>query len=106
MTRIRYIDPRGAVHDVDVKDGLSVMEGARAHDIEGIVAECGGCSTCSTCHVHVDAAWYERLPPPEVLEEEMIKEALGVGPTSRLSCQIEVRPELDGLIVRIPEAQR
>jgi 2Fe-2S ferredoxin len=105
MTGIRYIDPGGLVHDVDVTDGLSVMEGAIAHDVEGIIAECGGCSTCSTCHVYVATDWYERLPAPEALELEMLKEAYGVRPTSRLSCQIEVQPGLEGLTVRIPEKQ-
>ena len=105
MTRIRYVDPQGHTRDVEVADGLSVMEGAIAHDIAGIIAECGGCSTCSTCHVYVDEEWYGRLPAPESLEQEMLKEACGVQPTSRLSCQIEVRAELDGLTVRIPETQ-
>jgi ferredoxin, 2Fe-2S len=71
----------------------------------GIVAECGGACSCATCHVHVDEAWSEKVGPPSPMEEDMLDFAFDVRPTSRLSCQIKVTDELDGLIVRTPAQQ-
>ena len=81
------------------------MEGARDNGVEGIVAECGGCCSCSTCHVYVAGDWFDRLPPVEPMEEDMLDFAYDVQPTSRLSCQIKVTEALDGLVVRVPERQ-
>ena len=81
------------------------MEGAIDNNIDGIEAECGGMCSCATCHVYVDPAWFEATGSPENIEQDMLDSALDLQETSRLSCQIEVSDELDGLIVRLPEMQ-
>ncbi len=81
------------------------MEGAIDNNIDGIEAECGGMCSCATCHVYVDPAWFEATGSPENIEQDMLESALDLQETSRLSCQIEVSDELDGLIVRLPELQ-
>ena len=81
------------------------MEGAIDNNIDGIEAECGGMCSCATCHVYVDPAWFEATGSPEDIEQDMLDSALDLQKTSRLSCQIEVSDELDGLIVRLPEMQ-
>lgn len=91
---------------LDLEAGTSVMEGAVTNDLDGIVGECGGSLMCATCHVYVADAWASRLPPKNEVEEEMLESAAGdLRPTSRLSCQIKVTDELDGLVVEIPESQ-
>ena len=91
-------------HEVEVPNGLTVMEGARDNDIPGIEADCGGACACSTCHVYVDDAWVDRLPPREAMEEDMLDFAWEPDPEkSRLTCQLRVTDELDGLVVRMPE---
>jgi 2Fe-2S ferredoxin len=81
------------------------MQAAMDSLVPGIVAECGGYANCATCHVYVDPAWADKLPAPEEAEEVMIESAFDVRTTSRLSCQIQVTPETDGLIVRLPVTQ-
>ena len=103
MAKITYIEHSGAEHVVDVKDGLSVMEGAVKNNIPGIDADCGG--ACATCHVYVDQAWREKTGTPSAMEESMLDFAENVEPNSRLSCQIKVSDEIDGLVVRMPESQ-
>jgi 2Fe-2S ferredoxin len=106
MPRVSYIEPNGARHDLDVPVGDSVMRGAFAHGLEGIAAECGGGLACATCHVFVDDAWSARVGPPSQPEADMLEFAATPRQAgSRLSCQITVTPELDGLIVRLPETQ-
>ena len=105
MARITYIEHDGTEHVVDVKTGLSVMEGAVRNNIPGIDADCGGACACATCHVHVDAAWIDKTGTASVMEESMLDFADDVTETSRLSCQIPVSDALDGLIVRMPESQ-
>ena len=105
MAKITYIEHDGAEHVVDVKTGLSVMEGAVRNNIPGIDADCGGACACATCHVHVDPAWIEKTGQASVMEESMLDFADNVTETSRLSCQIPVNDALDGLIVRMPESQ-
>ena len=105
MAKITYVEFGGKEHVVEVANGLTVMEGARDNGIPGIEADCGGACACSTCHVYVDPAWVERLPPKEAMEEDMLDFAFEVRPTSRLSCQIKVSPELDGLMVTTPGKQ-
>jgi ferredoxin, 2Fe-2S len=106
MARITYIEFDGTSHEVDVKAGLTVMEGARDNGIPGIEADCGGACACSTCHVYVDAAWVDRLPPKEEMEVDMLDFAWEPDPLrSRLTCQLKVTDELDGLVVRMPEKQ-
>jgi 2Fe-2S ferredoxin len=106
MARITYIEFNGKEHVVDVANGMTVMEGARDNNIPGIEADCGGACACSTCHVYVDEAWVDRLPPKEAMEEDMLDFAWEPDPErSRLTCQLKVTDELDGLVVRMPEKQ-
>ena len=106
MAKITYIEHNGTSHEVDVKPGMTVMEGARDNGIPGIDADCGGASACSTCHVYVDSEWIDRLPGKEPMEEDMLDFAYEPDPVrSRLTCQITVTESLDGLVVRMPERQ-
>src|SRR5512146_2568128 len=105
MAKITYIEHDGTEHVVDVKTGLSVMEGAVKNNIPGIDADCGGACACATCHVYVDPDWLARLAPPSQLETNMLKMAVEPNAQSRLSCQIVVAPALEGLTVRTPEHQ-
>ena len=105
MVRITYIEPDGTVREIDAVPGQTVMEAAVDNNVEGIIAECGGACSCATCHVYVDPEWVDRLPPPDPQEDGMLDCVIDRRPTSRLSCQIEVREELDGLRVTVPEAQ-
>lgn len=104
MTRIRFIQPDGRQQDVDAQPGLSVMQAAIGAMVPGIVADCGGACTCATCHGYVDEV--DRVPPPSADEAEMIDAGcLDVLPTSRLTCQIKVTPDMEGLVIRIPPSQ-
>jgi ferredoxin, 2Fe-2S len=105
MAKITYIEFGGESHVVDVPPGLTVMEGAIDNNIPGIEAECGGACSCATCHVYVDPAWTKATGTAENLEQDMLECAMDLEDSSRLSCQIEVTDELDGLIVRLPELQ-
>ena len=105
MAKITYVEFNGKEHVVDVKTGLSVMEGAVKNNIPGIDADCGGACACATCHVYVDAAWTEKTGKASSMEESMLDFAAEVEPNSRLSCQIKVSDELDGLVVTTPERQ-
>ncbi len=106
MARITYIEYNGTKHEVDVPNGLTVMEGARDNSIPGIEADCGGSCACSTCHVYVDEAWVKRLPEKEDMEEDMLDFAWEPDPgRSRLTCQLTVTDALDGLVVTMPEKQ-
>ena len=105
MPKITYIEYNGAEHVLDVKTGLSVMEGAVKNNIPGIDADCGGACACATCHVYVDQAWTEKTGKPSAMEESMLDFAENVEANSRLSCQIKVTEALDGLVVRMPESQ-
>jgi len=105
MTKITFTDAAGQSRTVEAEDGSTVMETALKNAIPGIEAECGGACACATCHVYVDESWIERLGKAEQMEEDMLDFAFDVRPTSRLSCQIKVRPELDGLTVSTPEKQ-
>jgi 2Fe-2S ferredoxin len=105
MVRITYIDDAGTARTVEAEEGSTVMENAVRNGIPGIEAECGGACACATCHVYVEEAWREAVGEPEPMEEDMLDFAFDVRPNSRLSCQIRVRPELDGLTVRTPARQ-
>ena len=105
MPKITYIEFNGDVHTADVPSGMSVMEGAVDNNISGIEAECGGACSCATCHVYVDPAWVKATGKPQHIEQDMLECAMDLQKTSRLSCQIKVSDELDGLIVRMPELQ-
>ena len=105
MAKIKYIEHKGKSHTIDVANGLSVMEGAIQNNIPGIDADCGGSMACATCHVYVKEEWFDKLPKKEDGEEDMIDMAYEPNKFSRLSCQIIVSDELDGLVVNIPEKQ-
>jgi len=106
MAKVTYIESDGTDHDVDVDPGLSVMEGAIRNGIPGIDADCGGSCACATCHVYVDPNWIEAVGTPNATEADLLDFAEDVRDNSRLSCQIAVSPDLDGLVVRIPARQR
>lgn len=106
MTRISFVSPAGKVSTVDVKDGLSVMEAAVRNDVPGIDGECGGACACATCHVYIADEWLERVGEAPEMEQNMLEFANNLRPTSRLSCQITLRAELDGLVVHTPENQQ
>ena len=105
MPKITYIDPSGASHAVDAEVGATVMETAIRNGVPGIEAECGGACACATCHVYVAETWREIVGGPSPMEEDMLDFGYDVRPNSRLSCQIKVTAELDGLLVRTPERQ-
>lgn len=105
MPKIRYVEYSGQEHDVDVPIGWSVMEGAVKNLVPGIDADCGGACACATCHVYVDPAWVSKLPPRSDMEETMLDFAQDLRPNSRLSCQIKVTGDLDGLVVKTPKSQ-
>ncbi len=103
MPRIIYQTLDGVRHEVEVENGYSVMEGAINNNIEGIVAECGGACACATCHGYIDEAWLEKLAPMDDMEDSMLDAAFERKANSRLTCQIEVSDELDGLVVHVGE---
>ena len=105
MPKITYIEHDGKTHTIEVASGLSVMEGAVQNDIPGIDADCGGSCACATCHVYVDEKWFEKLPKKESSEEDMLDVAYKPNKFSRLTCQIIVTDELDGLVVKMPLKQ-
>lgn len=99
---ITFIGSDGIVTKVAADPGETAMEAARRSDVSGILAECGGCCSCATCHVHVDPAWMDRVGPPGDEEQFTLDGAFDVQPNSRLSCQIEVTEALDGLLLTVP----
>ena len=106
MAKITYIEHDGTEHVVEVANGMTVMEGARDNNIPGIDADCGGACACSTCHVYVHPDWVAKLPERDDMEEDMLDFAYEPDPErSRLTCQLKVSDELDGLIVQMPEMQ-
>ncbi len=105
MPKITYIEHNGINHTIEVANGLTVMEGAIQNNIPGIDADCGGGMACATCHVYVKEEWFNKLPKKEDGEEDMIDMAYEPNKFSRLSCQLTVSDELDGLVVKLPEKQ-
>lgn len=106
MAKIKFIEHNGTEHDVEADSGLTIMQAAVNNGIPGIVAECGGACSCATCHVQLDADWYAKTDAPSDMENEMLEFAMGfVENSSRLSCQIKINDELDGMVVRTPESQ-
>ena len=105
MPKITYIAHDGTSRTVEAEVGATVMETAIRNKVPGIVAECGGACSSATCHVHVEEKWKEKVGAPSAMEEDMLDFAFDVRPTSRLSCQIKVAPELDGLVVHTPARQ-
>lgn len=105
MAKITFIQPDGESQTVDATTGITVMEAAKLSNIAGIEAECGGACACATCHVYVDEGWKEKTGAPAEMEEDMLDFAFDVREESRLSCQIKVTDDLDGLVLRIPAKQ-
>ena len=105
MPKVVFIEPSGQRREVEAAVGVSLMEVARQHQVDGIVAQCGGACACATCHVYVSPPWLTRLVPPDEMEEGMLENAWEPRETSRLSCQIPVTADLEGLEVTVPERQ-
>ena len=105
MPKIIYKDFRGEAKTIEVENGLTVMEGAIQNDIPGIDADCGGSMACATCHVYVKEEWFDRINKKNEGEDDMLDQAYEPKKNSRLSCQISVSDEIDGLIVNLPEKQ-
>ena len=105
MVNVTFIDSAGQSRTIEAEEGSTVMETAVRNGVPEIEAECGGACACATCHVYVDPAWVEKTGKPEPMEEDMLDFAFEIQPTSRLSCQIKVKPQLDGLVVRTPSRQ-
>ena len=105
MTKITYIESTGNQKTIEVENGLSVMEGAIQKEIPGIDADCGGSMACATCHVYVEEKWLNKIPKAEEAEVDMIDVAFEPKKNSRLSCQLMVTDELDGLVVTTPTKQ-
>ena len=105
MSKITYIEHNGKSHTLEVANGLTVMEGAIQNNIPGVDADCGGSCACATCHVYVDEKWFNKLVNKESAEEDMLDMAFEPKSSSRLSCQLTVSEELDGLVVNMPSKQ-
>ncbi len=105
MTQVTIIDPAGAEHQVDVESGTTLMQAAMDNGIDGIVAECGGACSCATCHCYLDDAWYAKAGEPSDIEKDMLDCVIDPQPTSRLSCQVVITDDLNGLVVRLPKSQ-
>lgn len=105
MVKITFIQPDGSEQVVNAEPGVTLMESAKMNDVPGIEAECGGACACATCHVYVEEPWMEVVGEAQPMEADMLDFASDLRANSRLSCQIKVKPELDGLVVRTPERQ-
>ncbi|HRY06957.1 MAG TPA: 2Fe-2S iron-sulfur cluster-binding protein [Hyphomicrobiaceae bacterium] len=105
MAKITFIQPDGTSQVVEAQTGVTIMEAAKLNEIAGIEAECGGACACATCHVYVDTAWKEKTGSPSEMEEDMLDFAFDVREESRLSCQIKVSDDLDGIVLRVPAKQ-
>ena len=105
MAKITYIEHSGKSHTIEVQNGMTVMEAAVKNNISGIDADCGGSMACATCHVYVKEEWFNKLPKKEDGEEDMLDMAYEPRKFSRLSCQLIVSDELEGLVVNLPVKQ-
>jgi 2Fe-2S ferredoxin len=105
MPRIFFSEPSGARREINASVGITLMETALEHGVQGIVAQCGGACACATCHLYVAPAWFDKLPPREEMEEGMLECAWEPRDNSRLSCQINVTADMDGLEVTVPQRQ-
>jgi len=105
MPKVIYIEFNGKKHEVDVPNGYSLMEGAVKNSVNGIDADCGGSCVCATCHIYIDDQWLEKLPVIEEAERDMLDFVSNPKKESRLSCQVMMNDQLDGLIVKLPEGQ-
>ena len=105
MVTVVYVSHAGVVRSVDAQEGESVMQAARNNGVSGILADCGGALSCATCHVHIAPNWFVKVGPPSDEEAAMLEMAVDPDETSRLSCQIKLSSELDGLVVNLPASQ-
>ena len=105
MPIIKFIEHSGIEHEIDIPNGLTLMEGAMKNKVPGIDGDCGGACACATCHVYINESWSSKLPQKEDGEEDMLDFAFEVKDNSRLSCQITVDDSFEGLVVSIPEKQ-
>ena len=105
MPKINFVSQSGSNLTVDAKVGYTLMEVAVDHQVEGVVAECGGACACATCHVYVDEQWVGRLPAVDDMEDAMLDAALDRRPTSRLSCQLEITADMDGFTATVADNQ-
>lgn len=105
MPKVIYVSHSGAQTTLDVPAGTSVMRGAVNNNLPGIDADCGGECACATCHVYIDDAWMDRVPPADEVERSMIEFVVSPKPSSRLCCQVKVTDDLDGLVVHLPVSQ-
>jgi 2Fe-2S ferredoxin len=105
MALVTYVRHDGVEHKIDVPAGTTIMQGALANMIDGIVGDCGGGLSCATCHCYVDETWFPQVGGPSAAESDMLEAANDRRPTSRLSCQITVTDALDGLVIHLPESQ-
>ena len=105
VPKVTYIEHHGSEHVIELKTGMSVMEGAVKNGVPGIDADCGGACACATCHVYVEDGWLEKTGAKTAMETSMLDFAENVQVNSRLSCQIKISDDLDGLVVRMPESQ-
>ncbi len=105
MAKVTYIGADGTRYEVEAENGSTVMENAIRNGVPGIEAECGGACACATCHVYVDEEWFQKTGGPGPMEEDMLDFAYELKPNSRLSCQITVSDEFDGLVVTVPDKQ-
>ncbi|WP_029890622.1 2Fe-2S iron-sulfur cluster-binding protein [Polycyclovorans algicola] len=105
MIKVTFIEHNGTRRQVEAEAGTSLMEAAVDHLIPGIDGDCGGACACATCHLYIDAAWLDKLPPVSDMEASMLDIAEGDGPGSRLGCQIKLSDALDGIVVTTPDGQ-
>ncbi|MCB1645420.1 MAG: 2Fe-2S iron-sulfur cluster binding domain-containing protein [Pseudomonadales bacterium] len=105
MGMVRYIESNGTVHEIDVKNGTSLMQAAVTHMVPGIEGDCGGACACATCHVYIDPEWRQKCAEMDPLELAVLDFAWDVNEDSRLCCQITMSEELDGITLRIAERQ-
>jgi 2Fe-2S ferredoxin len=103
LPRLTFVTLDGERHHVEAEAGLSVMEAATRNGIEGIPADCGGACACATCHVYVDPTWLDKLPPKSDIEADMLECTQNPQPNSRLSCQIIITNQLNGITLVVPE---
>lgn len=105
MVKISFVEQNGTKHDVEAEVGLSLMRAALNYDVPGIMADCGGECACATCHAYIDPAFFELIDPAAEEELDMLECAIDVRATSRLTCQVVLAPELDGMIIELPASQ-
>lgn len=105
MPTVVFIKADGSSQEVHIENGTSVMQGAVDNMVDGILGDCGGCCSCATCHCYVDPEWVDKVPAADDVEKDMLEFVIEPQDNSRLSCQIKMTDELDGLVVKLPESQ-